>query len=176
MSEHADYHQRDDQRGKSIADYWPLIVLIAIAILAALALKSGLNMAPMAGMHFYMGIALCLFAMLKLFDLSGFRDGFAMYDLVTKRFSYYAWMYPFIELLLGLSYLAFFAPVLTYLLTIVVFGVGTLGVYRALQNNIDIYCPCMGSVLKVPLSTVSLIEDVSMVVMALLMLLTRIFS
>ena len=38
MSEHADYHQRDDQRGKNIADYWPLIVLIAIAILAAVAL------------------------------------------------------------------------------------------------------------------------------------------
>lgn len=175
MTNHADYHQRNDTRGNTVADYWPLVVLLGIAILAALALKNGLNLSAMAGMHFYMGIALCLFAMLKLFDLSGFKDGFVMYDLVSKRVEFYPWLYPFIELLLGLAYLAFFLPVLTYVLTIVVFGVSAYGVFKALQDNLDIYCPCMGTVLKVPLSTVSLIEALSMIAMAALMLLMKIF-
>ena len=57
-------------------------------------------------------------------------------------------------------------PVFTYTATIVVFEFGTLGVLSALRRGLDIDCPCMGSILKVPLSTVTLTEDLAMVVMA----------
>jgi hypothetical protein len=48
--------------------------------------------------------------------------------------------------------------------------VGTIGVLSALQRGLDINCPCMGSVLDVPLSTVTLTEDIGMGLMAVGML------
>ncbi len=84
----------------------------------------------------------------------------------------YAFVYPFIELGLGLLYLSFLWPVATYIATIIVFAFGTLGVLSALRDGLDIDCPCMGSILSVPLSTVTLTEDLAMVAMAGVMLLT----
>ena len=66
----------------------------------------------------------------------------------------------------GLGYLAQRQLALVYGATIVVMGFGALGVIRALRRNLDVECACMGTVLKVPLSTVALTEDLGMVAMA----------
>jgi len=108
--------------------------------------------------------------MLKIFHLSAFADGFEMYDVIAKHSRAYAYLYPFIELGLGLSFLSFVAPPVIYSITILVMIIGTLGVVSALQQDLDINCPCMGSVLDVPLSTVTLTEDIGMGVMAAVML------
>ena len=85
---------------KNLKRYWPLFVLILIALLASLAVARGTQQGFMAWMHFFMGFFLCQFAMLKLFHPSGFADGFQMYDLVAKKFRPYAYVYPYIELAL----------------------------------------------------------------------------
>lgn len=163
----ATYHVREEGRGKRIADYWPLIALTGVAVLGAFALSlNGMGFMPA-----FMGLFLVIFALLKLFDPAGFRRGFKMYDLLAKRVPDYALVYPLIELGLGLAYLSGIAPVATSVATIVVFGFGTLGVLTALRQGLDIDCPCMGSILSVPLSTVTLSEDLSMIVMAAGMLL-----
>ena len=59
-------------------------------------------------MHAYMGVFLVFFDLLKIFDLEGFMNGFAMYDLIAKRNSTWGYVYPFIELALGLTILHFF--------------------------------------------------------------------
>lgn len=117
-------------------------------------------------MHDFMGLFLAVFAMLKLFDLSGFADGFQMYDLLAKRFRPYALAYPFIELGLALAFLARWQLPVAYGTTIVVLGFGALGVIVALRRHLDIRCACMGTSLRVPLSTVALLEDLGMVAMA----------
>lgn len=156
--------------GKKISDYWPLMVLIVIAVLAASALNHSSGTASMSWMHYFMGFFFCQFAMLKLFNLEGFADGFQLYDIVAKESRIYAIAYPFIELALGLAYLAFFVPTLTYIVTIIVMGVGLVGVIKAMQRKLNVNCACMGTVLNVPLSTVTLTEDLAMGIMALIML------
>ena len=49
---------------------------------------------------------------------------------------------------------------------------GALGVLLALAKGLDLKSACMGNTLNVPLSTVAIIEDVGMAIMALTMLLT----
>ncbi|WP_147126319.1 MauE/DoxX family redox-associated membrane protein [Shimia ponticola] len=162
----ATYHVRQDGRGSRIADYWPLIALVGVSAAAGGALAAQ----GMAWMPAFMGVFLCVFALLKIFDLQGFRRGFKMYDLLARRVPNYALVYPFIELGLGLAYLSGLAPQVTQWVTIAVFGFGTLGVLSALRRGLDIDCPCMGSILSVPLSTVTLTEDLSMVAMAAFMI------
>ncbi len=150
--------------------YWPLFALVLIAALEAVALTYGVQKGVFAWMHFFMGFFLCTFAMLKLFHTRDFANGFQMYDLVAKKFSGYAYLYPFIELGLGLSYLSFVSPVVTYVITILVMGTGAIGVIRALRQGLNVRCACMGTVLDVPLSTVTLSEDIGMGAMACWML------
>ncbi|MGJ8724450.1 MAG: MauE/DoxX family redox-associated membrane protein [Roseibacillus sp.] len=152
--------------------YIPLIVLIALAILAAAAkqVHYGAWDGKMA-MHDFMGLFLLSFSMLKLFDLSGFADGFQKYDLLAGRSRPYALLYPFLELVLALGYLSHWQPQLVYLATIILMTFGAVGIFRALAKGLDLKCACMGSSLNVPLSTVAVIEDVGMAVMALAMLL-----
>ncbi|HSX03351.1 MAG TPA: MauE/DoxX family redox-associated membrane protein [Rhabdochlamydiaceae bacterium] len=150
--------------------YWPLISLILVAALAATALTFGLNKAMRQWMHFFMGFFFCQFAMLKIFHPGTFIEGFQMYDLVAKKIEVYALIYPLIELGLGLAYLSFFHPILTYCLTVLVMATGAVGVIKALKEGLDVRCACMGTILDVPLSTVTLTEDLGMGLMALFML------
>ena len=165
-------HQRQTERGSRWQDYVPLIVIVVLTVLCAGAKQfayGGWNW--MKWMHDFMGFFLVVFSMFKFFDMEGFADGFQMYDLLAKPVRAYAYLYPFIELALGLGYLAHWQPKLIYSGTVIVMIFGALGVIRALSKRLDIECACLGTVLRVPLSTVALTEDLGMAVMAAVMLL-----
>ncbi len=166
MADHSS-HSRPKGGGTKISDYLPLAVIIVLALLAAGAKQAAYgSWSGMSAMHDFMGFFLVMFSMFKFFDLSGFADGFQMYDLLAKPVRAYAYVYPFIELGLGLGYLAHWQPVVIYAVTVVVMLFGAAGVLNALRKGLNLQCACMGTVLHVPLSTVALVEDLSMAVMA----------
>lgn len=151
--------------------YLPLFILVLMALLGALAVTWGRSLDWHSGSAIFMGLLFLLFAMLKLFNISGFADGFQKYDLIGKNSRLYAYSYPFIELGLGLAYLAGRNLPIVNLITVIVTAIGAVGVLIALKKGLDVRCACMGTVLDVPLSTVTLTEDLGMGLMALLMLL-----
>jgi hypothetical protein len=155
---------------KNLQKYYPLLSLVTVALLGALALTLGKGTDKISFMSYFMGLLLSQFSMLKLFNVSQFASGFRKYDLVASKFQPYAYLYPFLELFLGLAYLSSVWPVVTNLITIGITTVGALGVFRSLKSGLDLRCACMGTVLDVPLSTVTLTEDIGMGLMALFML------
>jgi hypothetical protein len=163
---------RQKSRGANWKDYLPLMIIVALTLLAAAAkqVSYGEPWNWMGWMRDFMGFFLVVFSMFKLFNLEGFADGFQMYDLLAKPFRPYAYVYPFIELALGLGYLAHWQPRIIYIATICVMLFGALGVIRALMKGLDLECACMGTVLSVPLSTVALLEDFGMAAMAGMMM------
>ncbi|MGF1453140.1 MAG: MauE/DoxX family redox-associated membrane protein [Opitutales bacterium] len=151
--------------------YIPIMVLVSFTLLAGLAKQldyGSWQMMPF--MRDFMGFFLVVFAMFKFFDLPGFADGFQMYDLLAKRTRAYALVYPFIELGLGLWLLTGLVPLVAFGVLLAVMAFGAVGVALALHRGLDINCACMGTTLKVPLSTVALTEDVGMAGMAAVML------
>jgi hypothetical protein len=165
-------HQHEHwQPKRGWRDYLPLIVIVGVALLMSLASQWPLEVWDWRmWMRQFMGYFLVIFAMFKLFDLSGFADGFQMYDLIAKRFRLYALAYPFIELVLGLGYLANAFPLLISAALLIVMIIGATGVFLALSKGLDVACACLGTVLKVPLSTVAVVEDLGMAGMAAVML------
>lgn len=153
-------------------DYLPLFVLTIIIGLCAFAIESAQDLWEWD--HFFhhaMGLFLCLFAMFKFFDLEGFVEAFAQYDVIAHKHYWYGFAYPFIELFLGLAYLSFSAPVLTYLITIAVMSVSATGVIQTMRTGKEeLLCGSMGTVVRVPLSHITLIENISMGTLALLLL------
>ena len=123
-------------------------------------------------MENFMGGFFVVFSLFKMLDLSGFADGYSSYDIVAKRSRFYALSYPFIELALGMAYFAGFNPFTTNIITLVLMIIGTIGVAKALIAKRTIQCACLGTALKLPMTKVTLAEDVLMGAMALLMLLS----
>jgi YHS domain-containing protein len=166
------HHSEDHPHGgHSWRDYIPLLVIVTLTALAAAARQMAAgSWFTMSFMHDFMGFFLVVFSMFKFFDLPGFADGFQMYDLLARPFRPYAFLYPFLELALGLGYLARWESRVVYLATILLMGFGTLGVLRSLVRGQKVQCACLGTILQVPLSTVAVVENVGMVLMAALML------
>ena len=150
-------HQHND-----VTNYKPLIIVVLFCfVLSLIQLKStGAFMYPFMGYFF---IFLSLF---KFFDLNGFVDGFSTYDLVTQRVRPYGYVYPFIELVLGCAYLAQFELYITNWVTLIIMAISGLGVVKSVRSGRDIKCACLGTAFKLPLSTVSIVENVGMGAMA----------
>ncbi len=147
-------------------NYLPLLVVVGMALAMALAVSVKIDFFLFAVMNSFMGFFLCLLSLFKLFNLSGFVQGFAMYDVITKRIRLYGYVYPFIELALGLLYLANALPLITNSITVVVMTLSAIGVIKSVFSGMNLRCACLGTVLNVPLSTVSIVENVGMGVMA----------
>jgi len=143
---------------------------MGVSLAAALSIAVGFGGAVGMTMHACVGFLLCSLAILRLVDLPRFADGFAMYDLLARRWRSYGYVYPFLELALGLAYFAFFAPVAVYFATAILFAFAGLGVISAFDRGLDIDSPRMETTLGVPLPTVTVVESSVMVVMALVLL------
>ncbi len=155
-------------------DYTPLAVIIGIILvtIATLAYKDALSGAfswHEVMMHFMSGFFI-VFAGFKLLDLKGFVEGYRTYDLIASRIPGYGYIYPFIELGLGLLYLGGVNTFELNLFTFILMSINGIGVVMKLAKKEPFQCACLGTFLKVPLTKVTLVEDFGMAVMALWMI------
>lgn len=169
-------HHDDKGLGKlTWRSYMLLIVITGILLLTTLVLAfhdAGLEAFSVEKTFSYFMIGFFLtFATFKLVDLKGFADGYATYDLLAARIHAYGYVYPFLELFFGLAMILtpFSRPLLTAELIVMAFS--GLGVALKLAKRKEFMCACLGTLLKVPLTYVTLIEDFGMAALAALMLL-----
>ncbi|OAV45267.1 heavy-metal-associated domain-containing protein [Lewinella sp. 4G2] len=155
----------------SVYTYRPLIMIIGFILLVTILAQWPLaNFDGWLWMRHFMAGFFIVFAFFKLLNLRGFADSYAMYDVIAGRWRTWGFIYPFIELGLGIAYLINLTPMLTNVITIVVLGVSSIGVIQSNLNKRKIKCACLGDVFNLPMSTVTIVEDVGMVAMAALML------
>ena len=162
--------------------YRPLLLILAFILGASVLVQfgqhagHGMGMQALSGMEtmrYFMAGFFLVFAFFKLLDLRAFADAYAGYDLLAARWHGWGYVYPFVELGLGAAYLAHWQPVITAWITLIVMGFSSIGVIRAVLNKTKIRCACLGTVFQLPMSTVTIVEDVGMVLMAAVMLFIR---
>jgi len=159
------------QPEKNATTYKPLIVLLAY-LLAVTGIVSW-HSDVMTAMRVFMAGFFIAFSFFKMLDLRGFADAYRSYDLVAKVMPSYGYVYPFLELGLGLAYLANLSPLLVNAATAVLMAVSLAGVLKAVLSKQTIRCACLGTVFNLPMSTVTIIEDALMLGMAVVMLLMK---
>ena len=157
----------DASAAPAATTYYPLLLLVAflVGVVTLIELRTGSFLWGRA-MGNFMGAFFLAFSFFKLLDLQGFADNYRSYDVVAKRIPAYGYVYPFIELLLGIAYVTAFQPFATNLVTLFVMSVSSVGVIQSLLNKRKIRCACLGTVFNLPMSTVTLVEDGLMVAMA----------
>jgi len=155
----------------TIKDFIPLIVIFGIILGLSIVgtLASGGDW--MDGMRYFMGGFFTVFGLLKVSKLKAFAEAYQMYDIIAMRSKAYAFTYPFIELALAVLFFTNFSPLFTNWVTLAVMLVSAIGVYIKIQKKEKIMCACLGTVFKVPMTWVTLFEDLLMAAMAVVMIL-----
>ena len=154
------------------ASFKPLVIIVSfitgVSVLAQWPFAGGFD-AMLWMQHFMAGFFL-VFSGFKMFNLKGFADSYRMYDLGASWWPTWGLIYPFIELGLGLLYLTGESLEMAHGITIAVLGFSSIGVIRSVMSKQTIRCACLGDVFNLPMTTVTIIEDLAMVVMAAVML------
>ena len=112
-----------------------------------------------------------IFGGFKVINWPKFVEAYRIYDILAKRSLIWAWFYPVLEIALGLAYLFGVYLLATNIVTFVVMIIGSVGVFIELKKGNKIICACLGAVFRVPMTKVTLFEDLLMAVMALGMIL-----
>lgn len=107
-----------------------------------------------------------VFAFFKFLDLRGFADAYASYDIIASRVRPWGFVYPFIEAALGVAYLARWRLPVINAAALALMLIGSVGVLRAVLRRERLRCACLGTALNLPMTKVTLIEDLAMAAMA----------
>ncbi len=156
-----------DSQKSGIATYKPLLIIAAF--IGSVSILTSGGHSSMAMNNFMAGFFL-VFSFFKFLDLKAFASSYAMYDVLARNLPVYGYIYPFIELTLGLAFLTAFNPVVTNWATLIIMGFSSIGVIQSVVNKQKIRCACLGAVFNLPMSTVTIVEDMLMVAMSGLLL------
>ena len=159
-------------QGSKLEQLKPLFLIFGFLLLISCAL----NFRGFTRLDFmldFMGLFFFVFSLFKFLDLSGFALSFAMYDPLAKRLPLYGRVYPFLELILGFLLLAKIQLPIALLVTVVLLSITTIGVCVVLLQKKQITCACLGTVLKLPMTQATFIENSVMIFMATFILLTH---
>ena len=142
----------------------PLIAVFGTSLLITITLIKSFQV--------FMGISICLLAMLKLMDIEAFGISFKKYDLISSRFNQWIYIYPFFELLIGISFLLSKPPSSVILIALILGIIGMASVFKAVYlDKLKLNCACVGGYAKTPLGIISFIENLLMAIMSALILL-----
>ena len=156
----------------NIKSFMPLIIIFAFIILfSVIASWQRQVFSYQSIMLDFMAGFFLVFGGFKLIKLSAFAEAYAMYDVIAKRVRAYGYIYPFIEIALGLAFLLRYEILAVAWITLGLMLINSLGAYNGIRDKKVLMCACLGSVFKLPMSYVSLGEDLLMVLMALAIIL-----
>lgn len=170
-------HNNETTLPTGIDAYKPLLIIIGFILLVAItiSIKDVVNstFSISKSLSIFMAGFFLVFSGFKLLDLKGFAQGYYTYDLLAKRVFVYGYIYPFLELALGIGYILFAGALLLNLFAFILMVFSGVGVLTKLAKHERFQCSCLGTIFKLPLTQVTLIEDFGMAMLGLIMLFLR---
>ena len=161
----------EDANQPGLKAYYPLLLVFVflIGITTLVTLKSS-NPGARLWMSSFMAAFFLAFSFFKLLDLKGFATSYSSYDIITKRWFTFGYIYPFIELGLGIGYVLAPMSLALSIATVLIMSVSIVGVIESVKNKRKIKCACLGTVFNLPMGTITIIEDALMIVMSAIMI------
>jgi len=146
-----------------VRDYLPLIYIYLLT-----ALLTGISFIYFVFsfkslIFIFLGIFSVMLSLLKIIRIRDFVEAFSEYDFISQKFKIYAYIFPFLELFLGISFLLIIENILLEFLCLALFILNFYSVALALRKRRKFVCACLGDLIKLPLSYVSLIENLTMI-------------
>jgi len=161
----------EEEKKSWLETYRPILLVFSYILGVTLLIEfSNGGFSWMRWMNHFMAAFFIVFSFFKLLNLQGFAESYSMYDIVAKKWSGWGYVYPFVELALGIAFFTGFTPLITNASTFIVMTVSIVGVLQSVLNKRKIKCACLGAVFNLPMSTITIIEDALMILMSAVML------
>lgn len=159
--------ERQNTVGSWLATYKPILLVFGYTVAISVIVATYQNTFHwMLAMNVFMAGFFLTFSFFKMLDLKGFAESYSMYDIVARKTKVWGYIYPFIELALGIAYAFNFQPLFTNIVTLFIMGISIIGVLQSVLNKRTIKCACLGAVFNLPMSTVTIVEDGLMILMS----------
>lgn len=160
----------------SYKEYAKLVAIFVFLIISATTMSTlgGINV--LEWLRWFMGGFMLFFGSLKLMGVETFIKVFPLYDLIAKRVRPYKYVYPFLQILLGIS---FFIGSFDYVreLLVVVLSISSLvGIVGIVTKRGAVRFSYLGTIIKLRFSSVVILENIIMLVASILMLIANIAS
>ncbi len=172
-------HKKSEVMVEAVSDskeYKKFAAVVGVIVLCATTMSIVLGFDWQEWMRWFMSGTFVIFGSFKLIGYEMYIVMFPTYDILAKRSKLYNYFYPFIELMLGFLYAADLFSLPRDVITLVIMSIGTYGVLKVLPRSEAVRCACLGNIIKLPLSTVTLFEDVAMAAMAAIMFISHFIS
>lgn len=168
--QHTSHLKVHNAQPQGFAKYIPLIIMFVLVVGITFFLDTIFPSESFGLMRYFMGSFFLVFGFLKVLKIKDFAMAYRKYDILAMKSMFYAKSYPFLELLFAAAYFANWNPVALNLFVMIIMLVGAWGVFLKLRKKELIPCACLGTVFKVPMTWVTLVEDLLMAGMAAYML------
>lgn len=153
--------------------YKPVLAIFITALITAYAVV----VAPAVDFTFmnllmtFVALTMVILAVQKLQDVPSFTNQFVTYDLLSRRWVPYAYLYPYAEAYVGIAMLASVPGLLVAPIALFIGVIGAVSVFKAVYiDKRELKCACVGGSSSVPLGFVSLTENLFMIAAGLWML------
>lgn len=150
----------------------PLFLIFSYLIMGTFYISSQINASYERSMQIFMGLFFIIFSFFKFLDYASFPTSFIRYDPLAKKIPFYANLYPFLETALGIAFLIEWNLPVVLTITLLVLSITSLGVIKTLVNKTEINCACLGTLLKLPMTEATLIENIIMLGMSCILLIS----
>lgn len=117
-----------------------------------------------------MAVFFITFAAFKFVDIESFVRAYRSYDAVAQRIRPWAYTLPFVEAFMGFWYLLSEGPINLNILAIIITSTAFIGASREVRRKSRFRSTYFGTLIRLPISRVSLIGNAIMFVMALVMI------
>ncbi len=121
-------------------------------------------------LRIYIGISLVSFGVLKTFKLLDFAESHQRYDLISRHFILYGYMYPFIEITLGVFLVINYHVVIAYSILIPILCLRVLSVWHTIAINTKVNYAYLEGFFKIRISYATVIIDLLIILFGFIQL------
>ena len=165
-------HCHDDTATKKtlkqrIKPYRLLIVAIAVAIMFATiaTLTTGYTDLHVL-MQYLMAGYFLVFGIMQTISLKKSAKMLQQYDTIAKHIPVYGYVYPPLQIALGVAYLLWISPIIVNTIAAAVLFFTLIGIINVIESKDKVRCGCLGDTMKVSVGWVTLVENAVMFAMA----------
>ncbi len=150
--------------------YLALILAFSVIVLWTIIHQSITGWSVHYAMHDFMGGFFLLLGTLKVISWNKFAESYQGYDPLAMKLPAYAYIYPAIEVFLGVMYQFRIGNELIWnTITVLILGIATVGIIKVLRRKEVVKCACLGGLFSIPITWFTVFENVLMMGMAIYM-------
>lgn len=154
-------------------EYLKLIVIFVFLIASATLMSTLSGFNAVEWVRWFMGGFMIIFGGLKLMGIEVFIKVFPLYDLIAKRIRPYKYIYPLLQVMLGMLFLIGIFSTFRDVLTIIISLSGLIGMVSIISKRGAVRLSYLGTILRLRFSSVTLLENSIMTVLAIVMLIAE---